>query len=383
LVIALGNNIEKTVILSLIVTTEMMRPTETPEFADEFLKLHEGILNPGIVASFRRVAIVSMLGVVSLLFLGEILDVSDLYHRPISIILAVIGINLLSEGNVLINRTLNRKMPWFGKLTQRIAIQLGLSFSWLVLITFLFYTMTPRTLSKEAIMSFLFGTLFILFFNSILIMRNFAYSWRQSIVENEQLKQAKLHADYMALQNQLNPHFLFNSFSVLISEIQYNPKSAVEFAQKMSDVYRYVLQQRNATTTTLNAELDFLSDYQFLHKIRMGDALNLKMDINPAHLNLELPPITLQVLVENAIKHNSATRKEPLFIQISSNEDNQITVTNNLNPKSTSYSTGVGLENILERYKLLTNKQVVIHNDQKHFTVKLPLLKKTELPESI
>jgi sensor histidine kinase YesM len=383
LVIALGNNIEKTVILSLIVTTEMMRPTETPEFADEFLKLHEGILNPGIVASFRRVAIVSMLGVVSLLFLGEILDVSDLYHRPISIILAVIGINLLSEGNVLINRTLNRKMPWFGKLTQRIAIQLGLSFSWLVLITFLFYTMTPRTLSKEAIMSFLFGTLFILFFNSILIMRNFAYSWRQSIVENEQLKQAKLHADYMALQNQLNPHFLFNSFSVLISEIQYNPKSAVEFAQKMSDVYRYVLQQRNATTTTLNAELDFLSDYQFLHKIRMGDALNLKMDINPAHLNLELPPITLQVLVENAIKHNSATRKEPLFIQISSNEDNQITVTNNLNPKSTSYSTGVGLENILERYKLLTNKQVVIHNDQKHFTVKLPLLKKNELPESI
>jgi LytS/YehU family sensor histidine kinase len=214
-------------------------------------------------------------------------------------------------------------------------------------------------------------------------MRNFAYSWRQSIIENEQLKQAKLHADYMALQNQLNPHFLFNSFSVLISEIQYNPKSAVEFAQKMSDVYRYVLQQRNATTTTLNAELDFISDYQFLHKIRMGDALDLKMDINPAHLNLELPPITLQVLVENAIKHNRATKKEPLFIEISSNEGNQITVTNNLNPKSTSYSTGVGLENILERYKLLTDKQILIQNDQKNFTVTLPLLNKTELPESI
>ena len=361
----------------------MMRPTDTPECADEFLKLHEGIMNPGIVASFRRVAIVSMLGVVSLLFLGEILDVTDLYHRPLSIVLAVIGINLLSEGNVLINRTLNRKMPWFGKLTQRIGIQLGLSFTWLVVITFLFYTMTPRSLSKEAIMSFLFGTLFILFFNSILIMRNFAYSWRQSIVENEQLKQAKLHADYMALQNQLNPHFLFNSFSVLISEIQYNPKSAVEFAQKMSDVYRYVLQQRNATTTTLNAELSFMSDYQFLHKIRMGDALDLKMDINPAHLNLELPPITLQVLVENAIKHNRATKKQPLYIQISSHEDKQITVTNNLNPKSTTYSTGIGLENIVERYKLLTTKQVLIKNDEINFTVTLPLLDKNELPESI
>src|SRR5690606_23116110 len=137
----------------------MMRPTDTPECADEFLKIHEGIMNPGIAASIRRVAIVSMLGIVSMLFLGEILEVSDLYHRPISIILAVIGINLLSEGNVLINRILNKKIPWFGKLTQRISIQLGLSFSWLVLITFLFYTMTPRTLSKEAIMSFLFGTL--------------------------------------------------------------------------------------------------------------------------------------------------------------------------------------------------------------------------------
>lgn len=357
-----------------------MRPKEKPEYADEFLKLHEGIMNPGIVASIRRVAIVSMLGIVSLLFLGEILDVRDLYHRPISIILAVIGINLLSEGNVLINRTLNKRIPWFGKLTQRIAIQLGLSFTWLVLITFLFYTLAPRTLSKEAIMSFLFGTLFILFFNSILIMRNFAYSWRQSIVENEQLKQAKLHADYMALQNQLNPHFLFNSFSVLISEIQYNPKSAVEFAQKMSDVYRYVLQQRNATTTTLKAELDFMSDYQFLHKIRMGEALDLKMDIDPTHLNLELPPITLQVLVENAIKHNRATKKQPLNIHISSNANNEIIVCNNLNPKSTTYSTGVGLENILERYKLLTNKQVLVHNDQKNFSVTLPLLGKTSCP---
>jgi two-component system, LytTR family, sensor kinase len=364
-------------------TTIKMKPSDTPVYADEILRLHDGIMNPGLVASIRRVAIVSMLGIVSLLFLGEILDVRDLYHRPISIILAVIGINLLSEGNVLINRTLNKKMPWFGKLTQRIAIQLGLSFVWLLSITFLFFLLAPRTLSKEAIMSFLFGTLFILFFNSILIMRNFAYSWRQSIVENEQLKQAKLHADYMALQNQLNPHFLFNSFSVLISEIQYNPESAVEFAQKMSDVYRYVLQQRNTTTTTLNSELNFMSDYHFLHKIRMGDALDLRMDIDPAQLNLELPPITLQVLVENAIKHNRATKKQPLNIQISSNANNEIIVTNNLNPKSTTHSMGVGLENIVERYKLLTNKQVLVHNDEKYFSVALPLLRKNELPESI
>jgi len=360
-----------------------MKNTATKTYADELPKIHEGIMKPSFAASMRRVAIVSILGIVAIIFLGEVLEITHLYHRPGYIITAVIGVNMLSEGNVIINRILNKKMPWYGKLKQRIITQLGLSFSWLVIITFLFSILSPHTVTKGAIMSFLFGTLFILFYNGILIMKNFAYNLQQSIVENEKLKQAKLHADYLALQNQLNPHFLFNSFSVLISEIQYNQERAVEFVQKMSDVYRYVLQQRNSTTTTLNAELNFIKDYQFLHQIRMGNALIIDININPEHLNLQLPPITLQVLLENAIKHNRATNKQPLYIQIKSTHEKQITITNTLNPKSTSFSTGIGIKNIVARYKLLTKQEVLIKDNQKNFSVTLPLLDKDELPYSI
>lgn len=347
---------------------------DSPSSPDDFLRIHEGLMNNSILATLRRMIYVSALAIVSMLFLGEILDVSDIYHKPVSIILAVIGINLLSEGNFIINRILDYKMPWFSMLTKRIYTQLALSFGWLLFITLLFSVLAPRTLSKEAIMTFIFGTIFILVFNSVLFMRSFAYNWRLSIVENEKLKQAKLHADYMALQNQLNPHFLFNSFSVLISEIQYNPAGAVEFAQKMSDVYRYVLQQRKTTTVPLKSELEFLEDFRYLHKIRMGDALNLSVDIDTGHLNKQMPPMTLQVLIENAIKHNQATEKQPLNISITSKSNGTLSVRNNLNPKATTYSTGTGLENIVQRYQLLTNETVSISNDDETFEVILPLL---------
>lgn len=356
------------------------------ENADDFLRIHEGIMKPGLSSSLRRIAYVSLIGVASMLLLGELLDlsdVSDIYSRPIAIIMAVLGINLLSEGNIIINRVLNRRMPWSKQLKRRIGLQLALSFAWLTIIYLFFYLTSPRSLSKGALISFIFGTIFIMGFNGVLILRNFAYNWRQSILENEELKQAKLHADYMALQNQLNPHFLFNSFSVLISEIQYNPISAVEFAQKMSDVYRYVLQQRNATTTALKSELDFIADYYYLHQIRMGETLDLKTDIDPEHLNLEIPPLTLQILIENAIKHNRATEKKPLQIRVSSSPDRRIQVSNNIHRKSSTYSTGTGLENITKRYRLLTPKALIIEDDNGVFQVSLPLLEKHELPKPI
>jgi two-component system, LytTR family, sensor kinase len=213
-------------------------------------------------------------------------------------------------------------------------------------------------------------------FNSILFMRSFAFNWRQSLIENEQLKQAKLHADYMALQNQLNPHFLFNSFSALISEIQYNPKRAVEFAQKMSDVYRYVLKQKDNTTVELKNEMEFLEDYCYLHKIRMGENLVLNMEIEAVQLNMHLPPMTIQALIENAIKHNKASEKLPLYITIKSEPNGRLSVVNNLNPKSNEYSTGTGLDNICKRYKLLSNELVEIKTEDEKFIVSLPLLNK-------
>jgi hypothetical protein len=341
---------------------------------DEFLGIHDPILRNSVPDTIKRMAFVSALGIVSMLLIGELLDLRGIYQRSESIAMAVLGLNLLSEGNVLINRILDQKLPWYFHLRKRVAMQLTASFIWLMIITTMFAILTPRPVSKDFTFAFIFGNFFIIIFNSVLFLRSFAYNWRQSLIENEQLQKAKLHADYLALQNQLNPHFLFNSFSVLISEINYDPASAIEFARKMSDVYRYVLQQRENTTVSLKEELEFVNDFMFLHQIRMGQSLLLKTDINLQHKNLQLPPMTLQVLIENAIKHNRATEKMPLQISIHSNDDNTLTVKNNLAPKSAPFSTGTGLRNITQRYKLLTREPVLIQHSEKDFAVTIPLL---------
>lgn len=357
----------------------MQKTSITNFLNEEFFQQNDKLMGVGVGATLRRIIYVVIVATVSTLILGKLFGLKEILQPWKALVLAVIAVILLSEGNVIINRELNKRMPWYGTFVKRIRIQLVLSFLWMALVFLVFGIIASRTQSKEYIIAFAFGTIFVLFFNNIMIMRNFAYNWRLSAIENEKLKQAKLQSDYKVLQSQLNPHFLFNSFSVLISEIQYNPGGAVEFTQKMADVYRYVLQQRDATTIPLKHELNFISGYMFLHKTRMGVALDLVIDIKPEHLSLDLPPLTLQGLVENAIKHNRASDKQPLQIRILSEDNAYISVVNNLNPKTTSYSTGLGLENLVMRYKLLTRKEVVIIQDDKQFKVSLPLLNQEEL----
>ncbi|HLW08300.1 MAG TPA: histidine kinase [Marinilabiliaceae bacterium] len=349
------------------------------EHPDEFLTIHEPILRNTIKATIKRIFLVSFVGILAMFILSEILDLNNIYPKTRSLILSVLGINLLSEGNIIINRLLDKKKPWFDNLKKRVSIQLIFSFIWLVTITTLFAFLTPDSHSRDFTFAFIFGSFFIIVFNSVLFLRSFAFNWRQSLIKNEQLQRDKLHADYMVLQNQLNPHFLFNSFSVLISEIKYNPDNAIEFALKMSDVYRYVLQQRDFTTISLKKELGFIEDFMYLHQIRMGESLQLKTDIVPQHYNLHIPPMTLQVLIENAIKHNRASTKNPLQILIKSNDDQTLSIINNVNPKTTSYSTGTGLKNITQRYKLLTSDPVIIAPSNNEFTVTIPLLSVREV----
>jgi len=349
------------------------------EHPDEFLTIHEPILRNTIKATIKRIFLVSFVGILAMFILSEILDLNNIYPKTRSLILSVLGINLLSEGNIIINRLLDKKKPWFDNLKKRVSIQLIFSFIWLVTITTLFAFLTSDSHSRDFTFAFIFGSFFIIVFNSVLFLRSFAFNWRQSLIKNEQLQRDKLHADYMVLQNQLNPHFLFNSFSVLISEIKYNPDNAIEFALKMSDVYRYVLQQRDFTTISLKKELGFIEDFMYLHQIRMGESLQLKTDIVPQHYNLHIPPMTLQVLIENAIKHNRASTKNPLQILIKSNDDQTLSIINNVNPKTTSYSTGTGLKNITQRYKLLTSDPVIIAPSNNEFTVTIPLLSVREV----
>lgn len=193
-----------------------------------------------------------------------------------------------------------------------------------------------------------------------------------------QKKAAKLQAEndtarYTALQNQLNPHFLFNSLNTLIAEIEYNPGNAVSFTKHLSSVYRYVLQSQNKTLVTLSEELEFTRSYLFLHEVRLGSCLSCEYHIPADSTENMVPPLTLQLLVENVIKHNSITQSKPMTITIGV-ENEYLAVSNPIHPKKSSTSSGVGLQNLAKRCKLISGEEIIIEHRTDTFTVKVPLL---------
>lgn len=182
-------------------------------------------------------------------------------------------------------------------------------------------------------------------------------------------------ARYTALQNQLNPHFLFNSLNTLISEIRYNPKNAELFTQHLSDVYRYTLQWQNRRLVSLQEELGFLESYIFLHQVRLGDCIHVHNSIPEEWGEMKMPPLTLQLLVENVIKHNVIHAGKPMIIELYGQEEPRMLVVRNLvRLKKSVAPSGMGLKNLSARYKLLCDQDIIIENESGYFTVKTPLL---------
>jgi two-component system LytT family sensor kinase len=352
----------------------------TTQIPEEFKNPHTSMVANGLIPTLLRILIVSAVGFLIIAFVAILFKVSpNPLHSPFPFVLSVLGFNLVSEGNILINRYLDKKSPWFFRIRQRTRQQLFWSLLWSIFVIFICFLALPNHVFKEenffrtSVLVITFGFIFVLIFNSILFLRSAVLNWKKSVLEVETLKQAKLQSDYKILQNQLNPHFLFNSFSTLISEIHYNPEKAVEFTQKLADVYRYLLQKRNDMTVPLSEELDFLNDFIYLHQSRMGHALIVETNIPDSFLDHHIPPLSLQMLIENCIKHNSASEKKPLIINIDT-DLHLIRVCINLQPKSNVYSTGTGLENVSRRYKMLTGNEIDIQTTEDKYCVALPLL---------
>lgn len=210
---------------------------------------------------------------------------------------------------------------------------------------------------------------------SLVMVNNF---YRHIIVlykRNSQLEESSMKARYTALQNQLNPHFLFNSLNTLISEIRYSPVNAELFTQHLSDVYRYILQCQEQRLVPLHSELLFLDSYLFLHKVRLGDCIYLDNRVDETLWNMKIPPLTLQLLAENVIKHNAINAKIPMTILFSyDKEEEMLVVKNEIRQKKNILPSGRGLKNLSERYHLLCSKDIIVINDGITFTVKIPLL---------
>ncbi len=192
--------------------------------------------------------------------------------------------------------------------------------------------------------------------------------------EKESIQKELFAAKYEGLKNQVNPHFLFNSFSTLTSLVETDSKAAVDFIDKLSDLYRYVLEHDGQNLVSLKCELNFLDDYVYLLQIRHQDSLIVKKDINLKIEDYKVPSLSIQTLVENAIKHNSFSKEDPLEILITNDENGFISVKNLKSAKPTAdKTTKIGLKNLANRIKLTIKKELQILEDESSFEVKLPI----------
>jgi hypothetical protein len=214
---------------------------------------------------------------------------------------------------------------------------------------------------SASLIGFGFGTL--LFFYS---------AWSDALKREEKLAQEKLLFQYETLKSQVNPHFLFNSLNTLSSLVHSNPALSEEFIRKLSNVYRYVLENQEKDLVPLTGEVQFMREYFSLQKIRDEEKIELKVELIETE-NLLVPPVSLQLLIENALKHNAATRKNPLVITVHNEGMDKLAVRNNLQPKSQlSNSSKTGLKNLGERCRLILKREIEILQTETEFVVKIP-----------
>lgn len=286
-------------------------------------------------------------------------------------------------GNGVIADMWRSTFPWTKEPVKRFVLTLSSSLIYTVFIFFII---------SYGFSYYKFGTdlatfvqqLNVAFFTSVIVItmliglfmhgRSFLDSWRETEIEAERLKVENLSSKYETLKNQVNPHFLFNSLNVLSNLVYKDQDMAAHFIKEMSKVYRYVLDTKDKEVVSLTTELDALKAYIYLCKIRFGE--NLNVDINLTNQDqIMVAPLTLQMLVENAIKHNVISKAKPLSIQLFQDEKGFIIVKNNKQSKRTPVaSSGIGIPNIQARYRYISQKDISIIDSNDYFTVKIPIV---------
>lgn len=232
-----------------------------------------------------------------------------------------------------------------------------------------------QVLSLRQIINYNFTAVIVTIIISLfLTARSFLFSWRDLAVAHEQLKAESMASRLASLKAQVNPHFLFNSLNVLSGLVYRDADLSAQFIKKLSEVYRYVLDRQEDELVPIAVELEFVDAVIFLQRIRFGEHLHVEQEFS-GNKDFLVAPLALQMLIENAIKHNTISAAQPLYIRIFEEAD-YLVVDNNFQPKNTfSESLGVGLENIKKRYSFLTDKPVLVLEEEDKFTVKLPIIK--------
>lgn len=286
------------------------------------------------------------------------------------------------KGMVYLTKVLERKLPWLKYPIKRLIYQvlalfvfggtvmfLGLIF-WLMVSEDLDFSSAVALVTPSAKVAYIFMFLALVLGNTVLFFKN----WKAATIQQEELKRAHLALQYQSLKDQVRPHFLFNSLSSLATLIHTDAEKATHFVHKLSDVYRYVLEQRENELVPLKEELKFLDDFLYLQKIRFGDSLQIEnaLDLDTSRLVI---PLSLQLLVENAIKHNEVSSEHPLKVEILSTGQGQVIIRNKIRKKKQSeHSLGMGLENLRKQLAFFSEEALLVEEREDYFIVRMPTL---------
>jgi two-component system LytT family sensor kinase len=304
------------------------------------------------------------------------------HNRFFDIFTSVVITILVWEGNLRIDHWINLKFPWERNPGKRILVQLPVSivFSagliYISMQAFNAYVCEMPSSAKDAFMniSVVIGVMVSIILLSVEIGIQFFGNWKSSLVEVEKYKTESLQAQLQNLKNQINPHFLFNNMSVLSSLVYKDQDKAVDFINQLSKVYRYLLDNKDSELVTLEDELSFIQSYTYLLQIRFDTNIKFELEIEEEALKKLIPPMALQILVENAIKHNEISEEQPLTVSIVT-KDAVLQVSNNLQLRAnTEPGSKMGLKNINDRYRYFTTIPIEIIENQTSFIVKIPLL---------
>ncbi|HLP51021.1 MAG TPA: histidine kinase [Chitinophagales bacterium] len=296
--------------------------------------------------------ITSGIGLIAILFFGYVVRTIDIYMDSI--------------------------YPFERNPAKRIAIQFLVTLTVIMIIrivpTILFQDRIPIHLTRELWAATIALNIFMVLSVILSIFGyHFFIRWKQERIVAAELEKEKALVQYDNLKNQLNPHFLFNALSSLNSLIFENPQLASDFLQQLSKVYRYVLENKEKNSVSVQKEMNFVSHYVKLLETRFGEGLTVAFNIDEASKEKNIVPVTLQILLENAVKHNTTSKDNPLHITVTSSGD-YLSVKNNLQRKhAIETSNKHGLENLRNLYRYISDKQVEVIETAESFEIKIPL----------
>lgn len=342
---------------------------------------------PRLFSPLIRIPAITLIGLIFKFLLDLGFGMVYRYYeliRPVNeYIGAIILTVLVFEGVLQLKKLLNRRFPWEKSPTRRLGIEIMISTLIMlpvligirILISIFLLDVQFIQFSDEVITAIYYLILLI----AVPAFTEFAIflvnRYRTGLAEVEKFRKENAEFQFETLRTQVNPHFLFNSLNTLSSLVYEDREKAVLFIRHMSDVYRYVLENRSRETISLREEIVFIRAFVYLYELRFDKKLTVEININEKSLDMRIAPMTLQLLIENAVKHNIVSSRKPLQISVFDVDGRTLTVSNNLQRKPVGLpSTSVGLKNIISRYGFLSNQAIEIVETETEYKVSLPLI---------